>query len=106
MGEITVSRVYDHDPARGKRGKGGKGGKVYLAAPSTELRRWYDHEPGRWAEFQRRYTAELDARPDAWRPLAEAAEAGHVTLLYSSRERERNNAVVLRDYLLARLREP
>jgi uncharacterized protein YeaO (DUF488 family) len=71
-------------------------------APSHELRRWFGHEPGRWPEFRQRYSAELDERPDAWRRLLDAAEVGDLTLLYSSRDRERNNAVALREYLLAR----
>jgi uncharacterized protein YeaO (DUF488 family) len=75
-------------------------------APSSELRKWFGHEPAKWAEFQRRYTRELDANPSAWRPLVEAAEHGDVTLVYSSRDREHNNAVVLRDYLRSRLRRP
>ena len=38
-------------------------------APSAELRRWFNHDPSRWDEFRRRYFAELDAKPQAWRPL-------------------------------------
>lgn len=74
-------------------------------APSHELRRWFGHDPKRWEEFRRRYFAELDARPEAWRPLLEAAARGNVTLLFSARDTEHNNAVALRDYLLARLSE-
>src|SRR6476469_5593824 len=48
-------------------------------APSTALRQWFGHDPARWAEFQRRYTAELDAAPDAWAPLVAAARQGPVT---------------------------
>jgi len=70
------------------------------SAPSTELRQWFSHDPAKWNEFRRRYTVELDHSPEGWRPLAEAAAAGDVTLLYSSRDRDHNNAVVLRDYLL------
>jgi uncharacterized protein YeaO (DUF488 family) len=73
-------------------------------APSAELRRWFGHDPARWEEFRRRYTAELDARPDAWWPLLEAARAGDVVLLFGARDAEHNNAVVLRDYLVPRLR--
>ncbi|HVA59035.1 MAG TPA: DUF488 family protein [Mycobacteriales bacterium] len=69
------------------------------AAPSTELRRWFGHDPAKWVEFRRRYTRELDANPQAWASLAQAAARGQVTLLYSSRDTEHNNAVVLRDYL-------
>jgi uncharacterized protein YeaO (DUF488 family) len=75
------------------------------AAPSAELRRWFGHDPARWPEFRRRYVAELDARPDAWAPLLAAAEHGDVALLFAAHDREHNNAVVLRDYLEARLEE-
>lgn len=74
------------------------------AAPSTELRRWFNHDPERWTEFQRRYRAELAAHPDAWEPILEKARRGRVTLLYSAHDVEHNNAVVLRDFLLARLK--
>jgi len=70
--------------------------------PSSELRKWFAHRPERWPEFRRRYFAELDERPEAWRRLAEAVVTGNVCLLYSSRDREHNNAVALRDYLLDR----
>ncbi|HJW83386.1 MAG TPA: DUF488 domain-containing protein [Anaerolineae bacterium] len=72
-------------------------------APSDELRRWFGHDPDRWVEFQRRYRKELDARPDACRPLLDAARRGSVTLLYSARDTERNNAVVLQRYLEAKV---
>ena len=72
-------------------------------APSDELRRWFGHEPQKWEEFRRRYAAELDAHPESWTPLRDLAADGGVTLLYSSRDTEHNNAVALREYLLARL---
>lgn len=68
-------------------------------APSDALRRWFAHDPARWAEFQRRYRAELDDQPEAWRPLLQAARRGQVTLLYSARDTERNSAVALKAYL-------
>ena len=73
-------------------------------APSTALRTWFGHRPERWDEFQRRYRAELGANPDAWRPIAEAARAGTVTLVYAARDREHNGALVLRDFLAGRAR--
>jgi uncharacterized protein YeaO (DUF488 family) len=73
------------------------------AAPSDELRRWFGHDPSRWDEFRRRYVDELDAAPAAWHPLLDAAREGDLILLYAARDRERNNAVVLRDYLRSRL---
>ena len=72
-------------------------------APSDELRRWFGHEPERWAEFQRRYAAELDAQPESWQPLLEAARQGDVTLVYAARDEEHNNAAALRSYLEKKL---
>lgn len=68
-------------------------------APSNELRKWFHHDPAKWGEFQKRYHAELDAHPEAWQPLLEAASHGPVTLLFSSRDTEHNNAVALNEYL-------
>lgn len=69
------------------------------AAPSNELRRWFQHDPAKWPEFQRRYRAELDQNPQAWEPLIQAARRGPVTLLFSSHDAEHNNAVALCAYL-------
>lgn len=71
-------------------------------APSSELRKWFDHQLPRWEEFRRRYRRELDANPDAWRPLLEAGEKATVTLLYSARDTAHNGALVLCDYLTER----
>lgn len=68
-------------------------------APSDALRRWFGHDPARWPEFRQRYFAELDAKPDAWRPLLDLAGRGNLTLLYSARDEEHNNAVVLQRVL-------
>ena len=73
-------------------------------APSTELRLWYGHDPEKWCEFNKRYFAELDSNPAAWQPLLEAAQRGDITLLFSSKELELNNAVSLRAYLEKRLK--
>ena len=67
-------------------------------APSTELRQWFGHDPAKWTEFRRRYIAELDARPQVLQPIVEAARQGNVTLIYSARDPEHNNAVVLQSY--------
>ena len=77
------------------------------AGPSTELRKWFGHDPERWDEFRRRYVRELDSRPDTWKPIVAAARhGGTVTLVYSSHDTEHNNAVALRGYLRARARRP
>ena len=68
-------------------------------APSTELRRWFGHDPAKWEEFQRRYRVELGGKPEAWQPLLDAAESDDVTLLFSAHDLEHNNAVALKAYL-------
>jgi uncharacterized protein YeaO (DUF488 family) len=73
------------------------------AGPSDRLRKWFAHDPARWAEVQRRYFAELKTRPEAWEPILHAAKRGRVTLLYSSHDTEHNNAVALKNYLEAKL---
>ncbi len=73
------------------------------AGPSDQLRKWFSHDPAKWKEFQRKYFAELDQRPEAWQPILDAAKHGVVTLLYSSHDAEHNNAVALKSYLEAKL---
>lgn len=68
-------------------------------APSSELRRWFGHDPLKWAEFQNRYWAELRADPAKWKPITEAAQKGDVTLLYSAHDMEHNNALALKSFL-------
>ncbi|MCS7174092.1 MAG: DUF488 family protein [Armatimonadetes bacterium] len=68
-------------------------------APSAALRRWFGHDPAKWEEFKRRYFAELESRPETWRPVVEAARRGNVTLLYSARDPLHNNAVALQGFL-------
>jgi uncharacterized protein YeaO (DUF488 family) len=72
-------------------------------APSTELRKWFGHRPERWAEFQRRYRAELDANSQAWQPILDQARKATVTLLFSSHDEDHNNVVVLAEFLRAKL---
>lgn len=71
-------------------------------APSSELRRWFSHDPKKWSEFKRRYHDELRASADALEPIVKAARRGRVTLVYSSHDTEHNNAVALKEYLDAR----
>jgi uncharacterized protein YeaO (DUF488 family) len=70
-------------------------------APSTQLRKWFAHDPQRWPQFQKRYLAEL-RRADLREPLSELASLAKrhkVTLVYAARDEEHNQAIVLRDYL-------
>ena len=68
-------------------------------APSTELRKWYGHEPERWPNFRTKYLKELERNPGAVNELRKAARGKTVTLLYGARDRERNQAVVLAEFL-------
>lgn len=70
-------------------------------APSTELRRWYGHDPEKWPVFKERYFAELDSKPVLMKELMERIRRGTVTFVYSSKERRLNNAVAIRDYVEA-----
>lgn len=70
-------------------------------APSDELRHWFDHDPVKWPEFQRRYRAELEANPGPVDELRRMIARGPVTLLFAAHDTQHNNAVALRDYMLA-----
>lgn len=110
---ITTKRVYESaDPSDGTRilverlwPRGMRKEELTLdgwikdVAPNTDLRRWFGHDPAKWEEFRNRYYAELDAHPTAWQPLLEAARKGNVTLLYSARDTEHNNAAALKEYM-------
>jgi uncharacterized protein YeaO (DUF488 family) len=72
--------------------------------PSTQLRKWFSHDPQKWAQFRTRYFRELDSQPESWRPILSAARRGTVTLVYSSHDEEHNNAVALQQYLQAKRR--
>jgi uncharacterized protein YeaO (DUF488 family) len=74
--------------------------------PSTELRKWFSHDPARWDDFRKRYRRELDAHPLTWQPIVSAARRGPVTLVYSSHDTEHNNAVALQEYLARKTRGP
>jgi uncharacterized protein YeaO (DUF488 family) len=71
--------------------------------PSTELRRWFNHDPVKWSRFRERYFGELDSNPQSWEPVLTAARQGIVTLVYSSHDEEHNNAVALKAYLESKL---
>jgi uncharacterized protein YeaO (DUF488 family) len=114
--KIQIKRVYDPPtPQDGKRilvdriwprGLSKESAKVdewnKEAAPSTELRQWFAHDPARWAEFQRRYTAELNKKQGLRKTLLPPQTKGTVTLLFAARDTEHNNAVVLKNYLQRR----
>lgn len=112
---VAIKRVYDEaQPDDGKRvlidriwprGLSKERAHVDLwlkeVAPSTELRKWFGHDPAKFAEFRKRYEAELSSGPaqQALAQLRELAEQGPLTLLFAAHDAEHNNAVVLHDLL-------
>jgi len=71
-------------------------------APSTELRKWFGHDPDKWKEFQTRYRAELRQNAEQVLLLKQEAAKGGVTLLYGAKDEEHNEAVVLQKLLTSK----
>jgi uncharacterized protein YeaO (DUF488 family) len=74
-------------------------------APSTELRRWFGHDPARFGEFRERYLDELSAQEAKLRELRERARETTLTLVYGARDTEHNDAVVLAELLRRETRQ-
>lgn len=72
-------------------------------APSTDLRKWFGHDTDRWEDFRRRYRAELDENEEAVERCFAWCRRGPIILLYGAKDRDHNQAVVLREYLRERL---
>ena len=116
MGKILVKRVYE--PAAKSDGfrvlvdrlwpRGISKSDVKLdlwlrdIGPSTALRKWFNHDPARWVEFQRRYHTELKTKRELLGELKAHAKKGSVTLLYSAKDEQHNQAVALRSFLSKR----
>jgi len=75
-------------------------------APSTKLRKWFGHDPERWEAFRTRYRSELEGNVAAVDRCLKWCRKGPVTLLFAAKDREHNQAVVLRDYLAECLKRP
>lgn len=73
-------------------------------APSTALRKWFDHDPAKWDAFQQRYAQELRQQPAALERLTGLIDSGQATLLFGSKEERFNDAVALKAFMLARNR--
>ena len=69
------------------------------AAPSNELRKWYNHDPEKWDEFKKRYYKELDSQPEIVEELRKIVKKSRVTFIYSAKNETINNAVALKEYL-------
>ncbi|HOO10588.1 MAG TPA: DUF488 domain-containing protein [Cyclobacteriaceae bacterium] len=68
-------------------------------APSTELRKWFGHDPEKWKEFQKRYHQELKQNKEAIALLNERLKKGGVTLVYAARDEGHNEALVIKEWL-------
>ena len=117
MGKILVKRVYE--PAAKSdgfrvlvdrlwpRGLSKTNAKLDLwlpdLGPSTSLRKWFNHDPARWVEFQRRYHTELKKKKALLATITEQAKTRPVTLLYSAKDEQHNQAVALRSLLSKRI---
>ncbi|MBN8906677.1 MAG: DUF488 family protein [Rhodospirillales bacterium] len=111
---IKLARAYDHPQGNGEYRalvdrlwpRGVRKETLELdrwlkdLAPSSELRKWFDHRPERWDEFRRRYFLELDSKPDLVAEIVDIANRQPILLIYASRDTEHNQAVALREYLL------
>ncbi len=96
---ILVDRLWPRGLSREKAR-----GDLWLKelAPSTELRKWFNHDPAKWDEFRQRYQQELRQQPAALAQLVELAGTRPVTLLFGAKEERFNDAVVLKAFVLAR----
>lgn len=68
-------------------------------APSTELRKWFDHDPDKWKDFQKKYRAELKENKEAVSTIKDHLKNGTVTLLYGAKDEAHNEALVIKDYI-------
>lgn len=72
------------------------------AAPSTDLRKWFNHDRSKWETFKKRYFLELDAKPDIVTGLLQEAAKKRLTLLFSAKDLECNQATALKEYMILR----
>ncbi len=117
VGAVSLKRAYEKPSATDgcrilverlwPRGVSKRTARIDLwardVAPSTELRRWFNHDPERWAEFKRRYFKELRGHREELEPVLERVRRGHVTFVFGSREERFNNAVALREFVKRRV---
>lgn len=111
--DVNIKRVYDH-PEKSDgyrvlvdrvwpRGMTKEKANVDLwlkeIAPSTDLRKWFGHDPAKWTEFKKRYTLELKKNKDAVQQLKDQSDGRRITLVYSAKDEAHNQAVVLRAFL-------
>jgi uncharacterized protein YeaO (DUF488 family) len=110
---IKIKRVYEKpSPADGLRvlverlwprglSKDRAAVDVWLkeVAPSTELRKWFGHDPAKWEEFQKRYFKQLAANDSPVKQLKQKGRKGTITLVYAARDEQHNGALALKRFL-------
>src|SRR5215472_16637298 len=96
---ILIDRLW---PRRVKKSEAAIDEWMKEIAPSTELRKWFGHDPERWQEFHRRYQTEIGQHPEEFDRLRKLAQRGRITLVFSAHDEAHNDAVVLKVLLLER----
>jgi uncharacterized protein YeaO (DUF488 family) len=110
---INVKRIYEgYQPSDGYRvlvdrlwPRGVSKEKAHLdlwlkeIAPSDVLRKWFHHESGQWVDFRNRYLEELEEHPDEVSLLIGKMKESTITLLYSAKDTEHNQALILKEFL-------
>src|SRR6185295_9202427 len=93
---ILVDRLWPRGLTREKAGV-----DLWLKeiAPSTELRKWFDHDPEKWQRFRGRYETEIRHKDDLIKALRQKARKGTITLIYGARDERHNEALVLKQFL-------
>ena len=113
---IKITRVYDpFEPEDGKRilidrlwPRGIKKEDLKMdewlkeIAPSDKLRKWFSHDPKKYQEFKKRYAKELEDKSEILKRIKSEARKGTITILFSAKDTEHNNATVLKELLSAR----
>jgi uncharacterized protein YeaO (DUF488 family) len=92
---VLVDRLWP----RGIRKEAARAVWVKDLAPSTELRKWFNHAVPLWTDFEKRYRAELKKNPAVETFIEEHRDDKHITLLYAAKDTEHNHALVLKEYL-------
>ncbi len=93
---ILVERLWPRGVSKEKAAVG-----LWLKdlAPSTELRKWFNHDSEKWNEFRKRYRAELDDKGDLLVLLKHRTTEGAVTFVYAAHDEQHNSAVVLKEFV-------
>lgn len=120
MIKITVKRVFEtQEPTDGYRAlvdrlwpRGVSKSDAHLdawwkrTAPSTDLRKWFGHDPAKWMEFRQRYAEELEPHAELVRDQVFQAQPGPLTLVYAATDEQHNHAVVLKEFIERRILDP